>query len=122
MCCLETKVKIDKSASVSQKINKNWSWVFNYDHHSNGRLWVGWDPNLWQIGVLSSSDQHITCSVMFLEKRLNFICTFLYALNKPHQRQSLWNDILTLSSTINMPWCVSGDFNCVLSLNEVEGG
>ena len=36
LCCLETKVKREKSTKISQKINNRWSWAFNYDCHPNG--------------------------------------------------------------------------------------
>ena len=122
MGLLETKVKWDKSQKISQKINNKWSWEFNYDHHSNGRIWVGWDPSIWKVGLLSSSDQQMTCNVEFLEKHLAFIVTFVYAQNKPHHRLPLWDALSSLSSVITLPWCVTGDFNCVLSLDEVLGG
>lgn len=34
----------------------------------------------------------------------------------------LWNELLGLSSSINMPWCVMGDFNCVVNMDEILGG
>ena len=122
LCCLETKVKREKSAKISQKINNKWSWAFNYDRHPNGRIWVGWDPAVWQVGILSASDQQMTCNILFLEKQFSFLSTFVYAHNKPHHRQLLWQDLMSFSGGITQPWCVSGDFNCVLHLDEVSGG
>ena len=122
MCCMETKVKSEQAEKISKKINNRWSWVFNYNHHSNGRLWVGWDSAVWHLTVVSSSDQHITCNVIFLAKQVSFVVTFVYALNKPHQRNSLWNDILRLSTGFTVPWCITGDFNSVIHLNEIQGG
>lgn len=89
MCCLETKVKVSNSLTVSKKINRNWSWIFNYDYHANGRIWIGWDPDLWHISVHSKSAQQITCLVTFIEKQMHFMVTFVYAFNKPHQRLPL---------------------------------
>ena len=122
MSCIETKVKLENSKKISQKINSKWSWVFNYEHHFNGRIWIGWDPSVWTITALSASDQHITCTALFLETQITFITTFVYAHNKPHQRQSLWKDLVSLSSSIHLPWCIAGDFNCMLHLSEVIGG
>lgn len=118
---METKVKEKHSLVVSKKIKKSWSWFFNYDHHYNGRVWVGWDPSIWHVTVYTKSAQHITCFVTFLEKNLTFMATFVYAYNEAQDRVPLWQDLNSLSST-NLPWCCLGDFNCVISINEVRGG
>lgn len=55
MCFIGTKVKLVNSAAISRRINSRWNWVFNYEFHDNGRLWVGWDPNAWHISVHSKS-------------------------------------------------------------------
>lgn len=109
MSCVETRVKSINASSISNKICRSWSWVFNYDHHHNGRIWVGWDPNVWIVNVISKTSQHVTCSVTFLEKQVHFFVSFVYALNKPYQREPLWSDLLSLSHTITSPWCILGD-------------
>lgn len=38
---VETCVKCHKSKVVSSKFFANWNWAFNYEHHYNGRIWVG---------------------------------------------------------------------------------
>lgn len=61
MGLLETKVKVQNALGTSKNINKNWKWLFNYDHNYNGRVWVGWNPNVWVVFLHSMSAQHITC-------------------------------------------------------------
>lgn len=122
MAFLETKVSIDNSIAISKKINRNWLWLFNYDFHDYGRIWLGWDANVWTVNMHSMSDQQITVSVTFMEKQLHFSLTFVYALNKPYQRSRLWSNLQDISKSIFGPWCVQGDFNCILSLDEVSGG
>ena len=122
ICCVETKVKENNFLAISKRINRNWSWVHNYDCHHNGRIWVGWDKNIWKLAVHSKTAQQITCSLTFLEKDIQFFSTFVYALNKPHQREPLWHNLISLSKLITGPWLISGDFNCILSLLEVKGG
>lgn len=104
MSCLETKVKQGNSARVSRHVNKKWSWVFNYEHHDNGRVWIGWDPSIWHVSVQSKSSQHITCFITFIEKQVHFCSTFVYAFNQPHQRVPLWNDLISLSQLFDIPW------------------
>lgn len=121
LCALvETKVKLSNSMLVAKKIKKGWNWLFNYGDHYNGRVWVGWDPNFWNISMLHSSPQDITCLCEFKEKQISFVATFVYAFNDGNDRVALW-DFLT-SFVTSLPWTVLGDFNCVLSMDEISGG
>lgn len=104
---METKVKIVNACAVAKKISRNWKWSFNYEHHYNGRVWVGWDPNLWDIVEHSKSSQHISCQATFLEKNIVFLITFVYAFNDAADRLHLWDNICSLSTTTT-PWCLMG--------------
>lgn len=121
MGLLETKVKVDNVCIISKKINISWQWLFNYDRHYNGRVWVGWNPEVWDISLHHMSAQHITCLARFMEKDITFLVSFVYAHNDAVDRVSLWHDIATISIT-PMPWCLLGDFNCVTDIGEVRGG
>ncbi|MQM16875.1 hypothetical protein Taro_049836 [Colocasia esculenta] len=46
----------------------------------------------------------------------------VYGSNLPYERQSLWRDIVTLSTSINLPWLIVGDFNSVRFPHEKIGG
>ncbi|XP_063935557.1 uncharacterized protein LOC135147075 [Daucus carota subsp. sativus] len=118
---LETKVKSHNSLSISKRIKKGWKWIFNNDYHYNGRIWVGWDPNFWDIVVVDCNAQWITCKCTFKEKNVSFLSSFVYAYNNACDRIPLWNYFLSASSTI-LPWIVLGDFNCIVDLLEVDGG
>lgn len=122
---LETKVKENLAGSVARKINKNWSWHFNYGFHHYGRVWVGWNPNIWNLLLVNSSAQHIMYEATFLETNGKFIVTFIYAFNDGLDRQPLWDFLLEFSAVTNpvgTPWCTLGDFNTIASINEVLGG
>ncbi|KAL8122725.1 hypothetical protein AgCh_010922 [Apium graveolens] len=121
MGILETKVKSDKAPIISKKIKKEWKWLFNYTHHYNGRVWVGWNPDIWDISLHSMTSQVITCNTVFLEKNLALLVSFVYAHNDAADRAPLWNYCLNLSSTTS-PWCLLGDFNCVTNISEISGG
>ncbi|XP_074347302.1 uncharacterized protein LOC141686147 [Apium graveolens] len=58
MGILETKVKAHNSVGISKKFNRKWKWLFNYESHHNGRVWVGWDPSIWTVTLHSSNDQY----------------------------------------------------------------
>lgn len=121
MGVLETKVSLIMFFFVFKKIQKNWKWLFNYEHHYNGHVWVGWNPNVWDITLHSMSSQHITCLAKFLEKDYSFLVSFLYAHNDALDRNSLCQDIASIGCT-SFPWCLLGDFNYMVNLFKVSGG
>ena len=46
----------------------------------------------------------------------------MYGRNLETQRTPLWNDLVSLASNLDDPWCVLGDFNAVLNPGERIGG
>lgn len=101
----ETKVKHNNSITTAKKIKRNWKWWFNYDHHYNGRVWVGWDASVWEISLCSSSAQHISVLVKFLEKQINFMVTFVYAYNEGSDRVALWDYLASVNTSL--PWSIA---------------
>lgn len=89
MGILETKVKAPNAPPISKKINKNWQWLYNYDHHYNGRIWVGWNPNVWDISLHSMSGHYITCNASLIETNSKFLVNFIYAFNDSIDRVPL---------------------------------
>ncbi|XP_074375414.1 uncharacterized protein LOC141717219 [Apium graveolens] len=67
------------------------------------------------------SSQVVTCNATFLEKNISILVSFVYAHNDVIDRVPLWDYCLSLSTT-TLPWCLLGDFNCVVSLAEISGG
>ncbi|KAJ4837579.1 hypothetical protein Tsubulata_037875 [Turnera subulata] len=47
--------------------------------------------------------------------------TGVYGSPQPALRCFLWENLCNLASTIRGPWCVAGDFNAILSANEIRG-
>lgn len=76
MSCIETKLKVQNSLIISKRINRTWTWIFNYEHHYNDRIWAGNDPTIWNIYVHSKTSQTITYFVTFIEKQIHFAVTF----------------------------------------------
>lgn len=119
---LETRVKEINANSISSSLAANWSWVFNYSSHPNGRIWLGWNPNFWNISILFSAAQIITCSVMNIIAQTTFLVSFIYGFNEVNNRRSLWSDLIQFNHQCTDPWLICGDFNSILSLNENSGG
>ncbi|XP_074363689.1 uncharacterized protein LOC141704347, partial [Apium graveolens] len=53
--------------------------------------------------------------------KLTFLVSFVYAFNDASDRVALWDYCNNLQD-VSLPWCLMGDFNCVLGLNEISGG
>lgn len=49
-----------------------------------------------------------------------FPCTIVnvYALNEVVNRRILWDELRALKANSNSPWCIGGDFNEILTVNE----
>lgn len=85
------------------------------------RVWVGWNPVIWEVFLHFMSGQIVTCNATFLEKNISFLVSFVYAFNDAIDRVPLWDYLLSLSNT-SMPWCLLCDFNCVVNLAKNSGG
>lgn len=116
---LETRVKEHKAHRISRALCKNWSWVFNYDSHHNGRIWVGWNPAIWNVDILFASAQVIHCKVQQKDNiNFHFLVSFTYGMNSIAERRDLWRDLASISSSTS--WCLMGDFNVIKSLDETD--
>ncbi|RAL41765.1 hypothetical protein DM860_008947 [Cuscuta australis] len=71
------------------------------------------------IEVLEATDQIVHCKGRFVGDDREFFLSFVYAQNDSNKRKELW-DIMQRLST-NDAWCVLGDFNTVLNLDERIG-
>lgn len=122
---LETHVKKASASFVSKFIGPRFNWHFNYDYHYNGRIWVGVDPSIWNLNVLRSSAQHVTCSVSNISGGEDFVISFIYGFNTAVERRVLWSEILDIQRDFisdSMAWCLIGDFNVCLGPLEASNG
>lgn len=119
---LETHVKQDAAVSISKFIAPRFSWVFNYAHHYHGRIWLGWDQDIWNVSVIDVSAQHISCTVMHIATGTTFTASFIYGFNTLSERRTLWQDMLSLKQHIGneVNWCLLGDFNTCLAPDEIS--
>ncbi|VFQ79121.1 unnamed protein product [Cuscuta campestris] len=88
--------------------------------HADLRIWVVWDHNKVCIRVIEETDQFIHCKGRFVGDDHEFFVSFVYAQNEANRRKELWDTLLRIST--NEAWCVLGDFNTVLNLDERIGG
>lgn len=68
LCCvgiLETKMPMAKFNGMSTTILSDWKWIANYCDSHRGRIWIGWDPKIADVTVMSASDQFIHAPFVF---------------------------------------------------------
>lgn len=83
---LETKIHVNKSAASFRTVHNFWTWDANYTFHPNGRIWVGWNPQIWNVFVVCKSDQYIHCKATLISSQEIFYFTFIYASNVQLER------------------------------------
>ena len=82
-----------------------------------GRIIIGWESEDIQIDILHCDSQfiHVTETPM---TGTSFHCTFVYGSSMVHERKKLFTSLQEISNSIQTPWVVLGDFNCVENFNE----
>ncbi|XP_058784375.1 uncharacterized protein LOC131659164 [Vicia villosa] len=118
----ETRVKKEKAVLIRNKLGIYQHYVDNYNHHVNGRIWITWDENKYNLQLVSSSDQYVHCGVYDKMGSFKFWLTGIYALNQLDKRKVLWKNMITLHQSIRGPWCAMGDFYNVAGALDRIGG
>ncbi|XP_020693114.1 uncharacterized protein LOC110107253 [Dendrobium catenatum] len=124
-------------AVLEAKIHPNWAsdpWFVhshslfaneqccdNFSHSSPGRIWIKWDSTQVSFSPSFYSSQ-IIHGTLSAGSSPQIVLTVIYAANLPEDRKELWDNLLTLSHSINLPWVIMGDFNCCRFESEKVGG
>ncbi|XP_074300998.1 uncharacterized protein LOC141632342 [Silene latifolia] len=119
---LETKIKSRNWNKVTNNICSNWAICTNSYLHSGGRIWIIWDPVLFEVDILDVTIQCIHTKVFDKARRKDFYFTVVYGLNSLGDREPLWQSIRSYHLQLNSPWLLCGDFNAIMERNERIGG
>ncbi|XP_074314918.1 uncharacterized protein LOC141651091 [Silene latifolia] len=119
---LETKVKALSQNYLSGILLDGWSLTTNNSFHRGGRVWVIWNPSIFQVDFVNYSAQCINMRVAEVTSKKRFCLSMIYAFNDLQARVSLWEQLINFASDVDGAWAVCGDFNCVLSHSERLGG
>ncbi|XP_070039791.1 uncharacterized protein [Nicotiana tomentosiformis] len=71
----------------------------------NGKIWFIWSSEV-EVSIIADEEQQVT---------------IVYAKNKGHLRATLWKSLKICNNYINGPWCITGDFNVIMSSDEKKG-
>jgi len=67
------------------------------------------------VSVISKAAQFIHCGVVLITGGPSVMLTGVYGYNTVADRQPLFQDLASLTSSAQVPWLVIGDFNAALS-------
>ncbi|XP_039004831.1 uncharacterized protein LOC120132053 [Hibiscus syriacus] len=116
LCLLETRVKENNSGIILNKKFGDWDFCCNYNHATNGRIWVLWHKSI-SCSVISCYDHSVSIRSTFGGK--SFCITAVYGFNEGSLRKHLWDHLRLMESIVgNEPWLIGGDFNVTLNSYE----
>ncbi|XP_021852960.2 uncharacterized protein [Spinacia oleracea] len=98
-----------------------WCFTTNISQHKNGRIIVGWDPDAFEVNIISMSPQLVHCHVTAKPSGNKFYCTFIYGYSNKKGRESLWMDLCSLATMISSAWVIMGDFNAIMAIEDRIG-
>ncbi|KAI9118206.1 hypothetical protein K1719_010538 [Acacia pycnantha] len=87
----------------------------------SGGLVAVWRSGQGSVSLIRSDRQFLHLHVS-LKGRNPFLLTAIYAVPSPSCKLLLWQELLSLSSSVSAPWVVLGDFNDILTAAERVGG
>ncbi|KAI9124646.1 hypothetical protein K1719_004568 [Acacia pycnantha] len=116
----ETKCENEGQLSYLSKLGFDGS-AFVPSNGRSGGLFAVWKKDQISIDVLRRERQfiHFRCSV---PGKGVFFLTSVYAIPRTELKQSLWQELSSLSSSMSGSWVLAGDFNDILSADERTGG
>ncbi|KAJ1408678.1 Endonuclease/exonuclease/phosphatase, partial [Sesbania bispinosa] len=86
-----------------------------------GGIWCFWDPSIWAIDVIKSTDQVIHFYVS-KARDCDWFLSVCYGSPRYLSRHMLWDELISFHSFVHHPWIVLGDFNSILFSSEKIGG
>nr|XP_043619803.1 uncharacterized protein LOC122591609 [Erigeron canadensis] len=99
-------------------------WISNVSLCTKvSRIILGSDPNIVDVMLISQTDQVIHTKVILKNVKKTVMCSFVYAHNRYTHRRALWNSLKVHKAFMHdQPWCILGDFNAALKLEDSSMG
>ncbi|XP_074298091.1 uncharacterized protein LOC141628904 [Silene latifolia] len=119
---LETKVKPLSLNAVKNNFCNSWCITTNTHLHHEGRVWIIWNPAMFNVQIILYDAQFIYLVATDVESKCQVTLTMVYAYNGTQERKELWVKLSQIKIQTQGPWVICGDFNTVLSPTERLGG
>ncbi|XP_074288829.1 uncharacterized protein LOC141613981 [Silene latifolia] len=118
---IETRVKSINISKVISGLGTGWNYEVNNDIRDGGRIWILWNPSIFNVSIIKKEVQVIHLHVSHLQSGYAWVCSMVYGCNKDSDRHDLWNSLIQMKANYLEPWIVMGDFNNVLHFDERIG-
>jgi len=121
---LESHVAVGNLQMLCSNVFSSWQWTSNSSMCSKSpRIILGWNPVEVDLMVVSCSDQVIHAQVRLKDNGKLLMCSFIYAHNRYVLRRELWTNLAIHKQFVGTnAWCLMGDFNATLSLDDHASG
>lgn len=117
---LETHSSGSNALKQARKTGFSGQHIVDARGHSGG-IWCLWDLAVWKVEILECSDQFVHIKVVW-NSQVTWLVAVVYGSPRYVKRNDLWADLIRLGNSLDLPWIVLGDFNCILVDHERRGG
>ena len=123
VCLQETKIQeMSSNRACSFGVGRFFDWKVAEAEGAMGAILLFWDKRKLDLVGVETSLFFITCWFKNVEGGFQWAFTSIYGLVERNNRKMFWEELGSLKGLWEGPWCIDGDFNMVLSLNERNRG
>ncbi|KAF7838421.1 putative ribonuclease H protein At1g65750 family [Senna tora] len=119
LALLETHQSGQNAKDIMSKLGFDHSEVVEANGQSGG-IWCLWNENGFSIQTVFKNSQLVHLKV--LNGSSSWFLTVTYGSSNATARRDMWNCIDYIGSNMSSAWCVIGDFNAYIAVNEKMGG
>nr|GEY74658.1 hypothetical protein [Tanacetum cinerariifolium] len=122
--CDNRHVTLGASTPINERVFRHWNWASNSSSCLKGtRIILGWNYDVVDTSIISHNDQVMHTRIWIKAESKEFFCSFIYAHNRYTHRRGLWNCLNLHKNFIHdRPWCILGDFNAALNIEDTIVG
>ena len=119
VCLQETKIQeMSRGLIWSLGVRRFLEWGIVDSRGTTGGIVVIWDNRVLELIELENGEHSISCHFKNYEDEFMWTFIRVYGLTMRRDRECFWNELGAIYGLWNGPWCVDGDFNTILSLEE----
>ncbi|XP_060178025.1 uncharacterized protein LOC132607961 [Lycium barbarum] len=87
----------------------------------SGKIWA-FVEDIFDYYIIVDHRQHLTIKLRVRGNQKDMLVSLVYAKCTQAERLELWDSLEDLSTSVDIPWMIGGDFNAITSVDEKFGG
>ena len=96
-------------------------WCYSGSQGASGGILLMWDRRLVEKFEVCVGCFIIVCSFQSVSDNFEWAFAGVYGPNDDNDRQLLWDELVSIMSLWEVPWCIVGDFDAIRYLSERVG-